>query len=105
MRLLHARFPDDGARAAHAGAEREQGKNPPRALRKSLPLHGLYQHHRSRLRSALRVRREQPEMTAKAAFVGTAVERIEDLRLLRGEGRYVDDLHASGMLHAAIVRS
>ena len=44
-------------------------------------------------------------MTAKDAFVGAPVERIEDLRLLRGEGRYVDDLHASGMLHAAIVRS
>ena len=44
-------------------------------------------------------------MTAQDAFVGAAVERIEDLRLLRGEGRYVDDLHASGMLHAAIVRS
>ena len=43
-------IPHDGPRAAHAGAEREQGTNPPRALRKSLPLHGLYQHHRSRLR-------------------------------------------------------
>src|SRR5688572_24420268 len=44
-------------------------------------------------------------MTAKDAFVGTAVERIEDLRLLAGNGRYVDDIHRNGMLHAVIVRS
>ncbi len=48
-------------------------------------------------------------MSAKDAFVanvvGTPVERIEDLRLLRGQGQYVDDLHHEGMLHAAILRS
>jgi carbon-monoxide dehydrogenase large subunit len=37
--------------------------------------------------------------------VGTPVERIEDLRFLRGRGQYVDDLHREGMLHAAILRS
>jgi len=40
-----------------------------------------------------------------ARFVGTPVERIEDLRLLRGRGQYVDDLHREGMLHAAVLRS
>ena len=40
-----------------------------------------------------------------ATVVGTPVERIEDLRLLRGEGRYVDDLHPEGLLHAALLRS
>lgn len=44
-------------------------------------------------------------MTAKDAFVGAPVERIEDLRLLTGNGRYVDDLHREGLLHAVIVRS
>lgn len=48
-------------------------------------------------------------MNAKYAFVpnfvGTPVERIEDLRLLRGRGQFVDDLHCEGMLHAAILRS
>jgi carbon-monoxide dehydrogenase large subunit len=39
------------------------------------------------------------------SFVGKPVERIEDLRLLRGRGEYVDDLHRDGMLHAAILRS
>ena len=38
-------------------------------------------------------------------FVGTPVQRVEDLRLLRGAGRYVDDVHRDGMLHAAILRS
>ncbi len=48
-------------------------------------------------------------MSAPDAFVaktvGTPVERIEDLRLLRGQGQYVDDLHPEGLLHAAILRS
>ncbi|MBI2317167.1 MAG: xanthine dehydrogenase family protein molybdopterin-binding subunit, partial [Betaproteobacteria bacterium] len=39
------------------------------------------------------------------AAVGAPVERVEDLRLLRGRGKYVDDLHCEGMLHAAILRS
>src|SRR5438552_18562236 len=37
--------------------------------------------------------------------IGKPVERTEDLRLLRGRGEYVDDLHRDGMLHAAILRS
>jgi carbon-monoxide dehydrogenase large subunit len=48
-------------------------------------------------------------MSAKESFaakvVGTPVERIEDLRLLRGRGEYVDDRHPEGLLHAAILRS
>ena len=39
------------------------------------------------------------------AFVGSPVERIEDLRLLRGRGQYVDDLSCAGLLHAVILRS
>src|SRR3989440_3141908 len=38
-------------------------------------------------------------------MIGKPVERIEDLRLLRGRGSYVDDQHVDGMLHAAILRS
>jgi carbon-monoxide dehydrogenase large subunit len=33
------------------------------------------------------------------------VTRIEDDRILTGRGRYVDDVHISGLLHAAFVRS
>src|SRR3989449_3241573 len=39
------------------------------------------------------------------ACVGPPGERLEALRLLRGKGQYVDDLHREGMLHAAILRS
>jgi len=37
--------------------------------------------------------------------VGQAVPRKEDARLLSGEGSYVDNLAATGMVHAYIVRS
>lgn len=39
------------------------------------------------------------------AFVGKPVERVEDLRLLSGGGRYVDDLSPPGVLHLCFVRS
>ena len=38
-------------------------------------------------------------------YVGQAVKRLEDPRLLSGRGRYVDDVQLPGMLHAAFVRS
>ncbi|MEA3028211.1 MAG: aerobic carbon-monoxide dehydrogenase large subunit, partial [Alphaproteobacteria bacterium] len=39
------------------------------------------------------------------SFIGSPVERFEDLRFLRGRGEYVDDLTREGVLHAAILRS
>jgi carbon-monoxide dehydrogenase large subunit len=44
-------------------------------------------------------------MAARNILVGSPVERIEDMRLLRGRGIFVDDLAHEGMLHAAILRS
>ena len=38
-------------------------------------------------------------------FIGSPVERVEDLRFLRGRGQYVDDLQRDGQWHAAFVRS
>jgi carbon-monoxide dehydrogenase large subunit len=38
-------------------------------------------------------------------FIGSPVERVEDLRFLRGRGQYVDDLHPQVLWHASIVRS
>jgi aerobic carbon-monoxide dehydrogenase large subunit len=38
-------------------------------------------------------------------YIGSPVERIEDLRFLRGRGEYVGDIQRPGMLHAAILRS
>ena len=39
------------------------------------------------------------------SLIGSPVERIEDLRFLRGRGQYVDDVPEEGVLHAAILRS
>jgi aerobic carbon-monoxide dehydrogenase large subunit len=42
---------------------------------------------------------------ATNALIGSPIERIEDLRFLKGRGQYVDDLALEDMLHAVIVRS
>ena len=39
------------------------------------------------------------------AYIGSRVKRKEDVRLLRGIGKYVGDIHRAGMVHAAILRS
>ncbi|MBV9735087.1 MAG: xanthine dehydrogenase family protein molybdopterin-binding subunit [Acidisphaera sp.] len=46
-------------------------------------------------------------MSTSATKFGLAqpVRRVEDPRLLRGAGRYTDDFHPPGTLHAAILRS
>jgi len=38
-------------------------------------------------------------------YIGAPIERVEDLRFLRGRGEYVADLARAEMLHAAIMRS
>lgn len=38
-------------------------------------------------------------------YIGSPVERIEDLRFLRGRSQFVGDLQRKSMLHAAILRS
>jgi CO/xanthine dehydrogenase Mo-binding subunit len=45
--------------------------------------------------------------TAQATrrWLGKSLNRVEDPRFLRGEGRYVDDIKLPNMAHAAIVRS
>ena len=43
--------------------------------------------------------------SAGARLAGAAVRRLEDAALLRGEGRFIDDLSFPGMLHAAFARS
>src|SRR5262245_9563671 len=41
----------------------------------------------------------------KNSFIGSPIERREDLRFLRGRGQYVDDVARANVLHAAILRS
>lgn len=38
-------------------------------------------------------------------MIGSPLRRVEDPRLVTGQGRYVDDIAMSGMLHAVFVRS
>ena len=44
-------------------------------------------------------------MAGSGSILGNAVTRLEDPTLLTGEGKYVDDLQETGMLHVALVRS
>src|SRR5262245_40108053 len=39
------------------------------------------------------------------SFMGRAVTRLEDHTLLRGAGRFIDDIVLPGLLHACFVRS
>jgi aerobic carbon-monoxide dehydrogenase large subunit len=39
------------------------------------------------------------------SLIGSAIERVEDLRFLRGKGLYVADIARPGQLHAVILRS
>lgn len=43
--------------------------------------------------------------TAAGGLIGDSPQRVEDDRLLRGRGRFTDDMPARGALHAAFVRS
>jgi carbon-monoxide dehydrogenase large subunit len=38
-------------------------------------------------------------------LIGQSIERLEDVRFLRGEGEYVGDLQPDGLLHAVLLRS
>jgi len=38
-------------------------------------------------------------------LVGARVPRVEDARLLRGRGRYVEDVNPPGLRHGAFTRS
>ena len=41
----------------------------------------------------------------KNTYIGSHIERIEDLRFLRGRGQFIADLDRAGQWHAAILRS
>src|SRR5712692_3158089 len=43
--------------------------------------------------------------TTPAPYVGRALKRVEDPRLIKGIGTFTDDLRLPGLLHAAILRS
>src|SRR5215471_7108789 len=62
----------------------------------------------SRGRCSTNTRQSSSDMDQKRttnAFIGSAIERVEDFRLLRGRGQFVDDLAREDLLHAVILRS
>src|SRR5262245_34154341 len=48
---------------------------------------------------------ERKSAAKRNALIGSPVERLEDLRFLRGRGQFVDDISDARVLHAAILRS
>ena len=44
-------------------------------------------------------------MKSPNVLIGSPIERVEDLRFLRGDGTFVADVNREGQLHAAILRS
>jgi len=44
-------------------------------------------------------------MRSVNTYIGRPIERVEDLRFLRGRGQYIGDIKREGQWHAAIVRS
>src|SRR5215203_2488075 len=59
----------------------------------------------ARSASTLGGRRARRACRRMTRLVGARVPRVEDRRLLRGRGHFVDDLHPPGLRHAAFVRS
>jgi CO/xanthine dehydrogenase Mo-binding subunit len=52
-----------------------------------------------------RIATETALTEAGRRWLGKSMNRVEDPRFLRGEGRYIDDLSLPGMLHAAVLGS
>ena len=99
-------------RPARDATRPERGGGPRGARGQPVPLHGLPQHRQGR---AVRRRatsevslRSAPSASSRPArqkWVGQALKRKEDPRLITGRGRYVDDMVVAGQLYVAVVRS
>jgi len=47
----------------------------------------------------------EPALATGTGSIGEPIDRLEDDRLLRGAGRFVDDIHVPDALHAVVLRS
>src|SRR6266540_793030 len=108
MRLLHARVRDGNGEPAPGDPEPERGRDPARAGGQPLPLHRLPQHRPRRAGGGWR----RGGLTMATAteiqlgqIVGTSVDRKEDMALLTGQAKYVDDMSVPGMVWMSVVRS
>ena len=55
--------------------------------------------------AAAKIAADTAQKEAARKWLGKSINRVEDPRFLRGEGRYLDDIKLENMAHAAIVRS
>ena len=55
--------------------------------------------------NAAKVARETAGTETPRRWLGKSLNRVEDPRFLRGQGRYLDDIKLPGMLHAAVLGS
>src|SRR5207249_8549683 len=86
------------------GSDRRRGAEGPG--RQHLPLHRLPgSGGGSEVSSQGEVTMTATTPIVSGKLIGARVQRVEDERFLRGEGRYVADLTLPGMVHAAFVRS
>src|SRR5438105_3021275 len=97
MRFLHAGRAHHAARVPARASRSERTGSARGAVGQSLPLHRLPGNGRCGARGG--------EAHARMKVIGHSVPRLEDPELLRGKGRFIDDVHLPGMLHAAFVRS
>src|SRR5277367_86152 len=71
-------------------------------------MHGIHSDHRGGTRGARALRqkaRTEGRMRSVNTYIGRPIERVEDLRFLRGRGQYIGDIKRDGQWHAVIVRS
>src|SRR6266511_6347508 len=108
LRLLHARLRDGNGEPAPRDSEPERGGDPARAGGQPLPLHRLPQHRPRRAGGGRRrggVTMASPTQIQLGQIVGTPVDRKEDMALLTGQAKYVDDMSVPGMVWMSVVRS
>src|SRR6266498_2382237 len=108
VRLLHPRLRDGHGEPAPRDSEPERGGDPARAGGQPLPLHRLPQHRPRRAggggnRGGLTM--ATPTQIQLGQIVGTPVDRKEDMALLTGQAKYVDDMSVPGMVWMSVVRS
>src|SRR3989475_107338 len=109
MWLLHAW--NDHVFASTSVAQRlaERSRDSRSAWRKPLPVYGVSEHCEScpvRLtQAATRAESGCRRLAMTQRYVGRAMKRKEDPRLVSGTSTYVDDVVLPGMLHMAVTRS
>src|SRR5579859_6374970 len=106
MRLLHAGIRPHGDRAAPGPPAPESGAGHRSDLRKSLPMHRVYEDHRGGARRFRRAMRASGKPTHEPTrLIGGRIPYIEGPLKVTGRAEYTDDVRRPGMLIARLLRS